>query len=85
MAKFKPCNEDQLVMLPISLQNQFVPGTLDTPSANWWKNISTCRSLMRATTTTKLVQPPSIPRFCGEVFLFLGKVRIPIPAVLALA
>ena len=29
MAKFKPCNEDQLVMLPISLQNQFVPGTLE--------------------------------------------------------
>jgi len=29
MAKFKPCNEDQLVMLPISLQNQLVPGTLE--------------------------------------------------------
>ena len=28
MAKFKPCNEDQLVMLPISLQDQLVPGTL---------------------------------------------------------
>ncbi len=27
MAKFKPCNEDQLVMLPISLQDQLVPGT----------------------------------------------------------
>jgi transposase len=29
MAKFKPCNEDQLVMLPISLQGQLVPGTLE--------------------------------------------------------
>lgn len=29
MAKFKPRNEDQLVMLPISLQDQLVPGTLE--------------------------------------------------------
>jgi transposase len=29
MAKFKPCNEDQLIMLPISLQDQLVPGTLE--------------------------------------------------------
>jgi transposase len=29
MAKFKPCNEDQLVMLPISLQDQLVPGTIE--------------------------------------------------------
>jgi transposase len=29
MAKFKLCNEDQLVMLPISLQDQLVPGTLE--------------------------------------------------------
>jgi transposase len=29
MAKFKPLNEDQLVMLPISLQDQLVPGTLE--------------------------------------------------------
>ena len=29
MAKFKPCNEDQLVVLPISLQDQLVPGTLE--------------------------------------------------------
>ena len=29
MAKFKSCNEDQLVMLPISLQDQLVPGTLE--------------------------------------------------------
>jgi transposase len=29
MAKFKPCNEDQLVMLPISLQDQIIPGTLE--------------------------------------------------------
>lgn len=29
MAKFKPCNEDQMVMLPISLPNQLVPGTLE--------------------------------------------------------
>jgi transposase len=29
MAKFKACNEDQLVMLPISLQDQLVPGTLE--------------------------------------------------------
>jgi len=29
MAKFKPLNENQLVMLPISLQNQLVPGTLE--------------------------------------------------------
>lgn len=29
MAKFKPCNEDQLVMLPISLQDQLVAGTLE--------------------------------------------------------
>jgi transposase len=29
MAKFKPCNEDQMVMLPISLQDQLVPGTLE--------------------------------------------------------
>jgi transposase len=29
MAKFKPCNEDQLVMLPISLHDQLVPGTLE--------------------------------------------------------
>jgi len=29
MAKYKRCNEDQLVMLPISLQDQVVPGTLE--------------------------------------------------------
>lgn len=29
MAKFKPLNENQLVMLPISLQDQIVPGTLE--------------------------------------------------------
>jgi len=29
MAKFKPLNENQLVMLPIPLQNQLVPGTLE--------------------------------------------------------
>jgi transposase len=29
MAKFKPLNENQLIMLPISLQNQLVPGTLE--------------------------------------------------------
>ena len=29
MAKFKPCNYDQLVMLPISLENQLVLGTLE--------------------------------------------------------
>ena len=29
MAKFKPRNENQLVMLPISLQDQIVPGTLE--------------------------------------------------------
>jgi len=29
MAKFKPLNENQLVMLPISLQDQLVPDTLE--------------------------------------------------------
>jgi transposase len=29
MAKYKPSNENQMVMLPISLQNQLVPGTLE--------------------------------------------------------
>jgi len=29
MAKFKPCNEDQMVMLPISLHDQLVAGTLE--------------------------------------------------------
>lgn len=29
MAKFKPYNYDQMAMLPISLQNQLVRGTLD--------------------------------------------------------
>lgn len=29
MAKFKPCNEAQMVMLPISLQDQLVEGTLE--------------------------------------------------------
>ena len=29
MAKFKPLNEKQLVMLPISLQDQLVPDTLE--------------------------------------------------------
>jgi transposase len=29
MAKYKPCNENQLVMLPISLQDQLVEGTLE--------------------------------------------------------
>src|SRR5512139_264399 len=29
MAKFKPLNENQLVMLPISLQDQLIPGTLE--------------------------------------------------------
>jgi transposase len=29
MAKYKPLNENQLVMLPISLQDQIVPGTLE--------------------------------------------------------
>ena len=29
MAKFKPCNYDQMVMLPISLENQLVPGSLE--------------------------------------------------------
>ncbi len=29
MAKYKPSNENQLIMLPISLQDQLVPGTLE--------------------------------------------------------
>jgi len=29
MAKFKPCNYDQLVILPISPRDQLVPGTLE--------------------------------------------------------
>jgi hypothetical protein len=29
MAKFKPLNEDQLVLLPTLLQDQLVPGTLE--------------------------------------------------------
>ncbi len=29
MAKYKPCNYDQLVMLPISLEAQLVPGSLE--------------------------------------------------------
>ena len=29
MAKFKPCNYDQMVMLPISLEKQLVPGSLE--------------------------------------------------------
>jgi transposase len=29
MAKFKPCNYDQMVMLPICLENQLVPGSLE--------------------------------------------------------
>ena len=29
MAKYKPSNENQMVMLPISLQDQLVPGTLE--------------------------------------------------------
>lgn len=29
MAKFKPCNYDQMVMIPISLENQLVPGSLE--------------------------------------------------------
>jgi hypothetical protein len=29
MAKYKPSNADQMVMLPISLQDQLVPGTLE--------------------------------------------------------
>ena len=29
MAKYKPLNENQMVMLPISLQDQLVPGTLE--------------------------------------------------------
>jgi hypothetical protein len=29
MAKFKPCNYDQMVTLPISLENQLVPGSLE--------------------------------------------------------
>jgi transposase len=29
MAKFKPCNYDQMVMLPFSLENQLVPGSLE--------------------------------------------------------
>jgi hypothetical protein len=35
MAKFKPLNENQLVMLPISLQEQLVPERWSTPSARW--------------------------------------------------
>lgn len=29
MAKYKPCNNEQMVMLPISLENQLQPGTLE--------------------------------------------------------
>ena len=29
MAKFKPCNDEQLVMFPISIQDQIIPGTLE--------------------------------------------------------
>ncbi|WP_210756882.1 IS1182 family transposase [Caldichromatium japonicum] len=29
MPKFKPCNYDQMVMLPISLENQILPGSLE--------------------------------------------------------
>ena len=29
MAKYKPSNENQMIMLPVSLQDQLVPGTLE--------------------------------------------------------
>jgi len=29
MPKYKPCNYDQMVMLPISLETQLVPGSLE--------------------------------------------------------
>jgi len=29
MPKYKPCNYDQMVMLPISLENQLVPSSLE--------------------------------------------------------
>jgi hypothetical protein len=34
MAKYKSYNYDQLVMIPISLQNQLVPGTVDDQTPN---------------------------------------------------
>jgi len=29
MAKYKPCNDKQMVMLPISLEDQILPGSLE--------------------------------------------------------
>jgi hypothetical protein len=37
MAKYKPYNFDQLVMIPISLEDQLEPGTLEYTINEWWK------------------------------------------------
>jgi hypothetical protein len=37
MAKYKPYNFDQLVMIPISLEDQLEPVPLEYTINEWWK------------------------------------------------
>jgi hypothetical protein len=69
MAKYKPLNENQLVMLPISLQDQLVPGTLEhTISQLVEQHVDLSVFDGRYNTiTTRAVQPPSIPRSCSRL------------------
>ena len=67
MAKFKPCNEDQLVMLPISLQDQLVPDTLEHTLSQLVENhLDLSVFNVRYNNDETGAQPPSIPKSCSK-------------------
>lgn len=65
MAKFKSCNEDQLVMLPISLQDQLVPpGTLEhtlSKVADKYMDFSVFDARYHNDQTGGAAIPPTVP------------------------
>jgi hypothetical protein len=39
MPKYKPYNYSQTVMIPISLEDQLMPGHWSLQSTHWWKTV----------------------------------------------
>lgn len=68
MAKFKPCNYDQMVMLPISLENQLVPGSLEHTINELVEKHIDLSVQMSDTATMTPAQARSTPRFCSKSF-----------------
>ena len=65
MAKYKRYDYSQSVLIPVSLGEQLVPGTLEFAiDALVERRMDMSRSLMLTIKTMRPAEAPMIPRFC---------------------